>query len=156
MLYYIFSSASKQFLSRGSLWMTRKLCVWWNVPKKSVLCDELESNLPHVRHSLSKRFISSLILMLEINQKNAQTQTVLMHFNVLYLAERCMKVCGMCIIDFFVYSVDCAQQKGSNGNICSSLMTLRMWLTFEEKYKQLHANQSQPWHIDSFIDKSFQ
>lgn len=34
-----------------------------------------------------------------------------MHVNVLYLAERCMKGCGMGIIDFLVHSVHYMQKK---------------------------------------------
>lgn len=34
-----------------------------------------------------------------------------MHFNDLYLAERCLKGCGTGIIDFLLYSVDYAQKK---------------------------------------------
>lgn len=36
---------------------------------------------------------------------------VLVHFNVLYLAERCMKKCRMGIIDFLVHSVHYTQKK---------------------------------------------
>lgn len=78
--------------------------MWWSCIKS--VC---------VRHSLSKRFISSSTLLLKRKQqKKPQTQTVrtvLMPFNVLYLAERCKKGCGMVIIDFLGYSVDYAQQK---------------------------------------------
>lgn len=116
-----------------------------------MLCDELVLNLSVLDTAFLRDYFFLVFNVKKQNPKKHQTQTVravLMLFNVLCVAERCMKGCRMCIIDSLEYSVDYAQQKGTNGNICSSLITLRVWLTFEEKSKQQHAIHSQPWHLE--------
>lgn len=47
-----------------------------------------------------------------------------MHFNILYLAERCMKGCGMGIIDFLVHSVHYTQKKRFKWNYLLSGMQI--------------------------------
>lgn len=51
-------------------------------------------------------------------------RAVLMHFNILYLAERCMKACAMGIIDFLVLSVHDTQKKRFKWNYLLSGMQI--------------------------------